>query len=72
MGTAHRLVFQNGVAYDEKQDNYHVRSASQKNKFYIVQKDGKLLYCSCLGFQYNINCSHCVAVRIFQRSEPKK
>lgn len=68
LGMAHKSVFKNGVAFDEGSNTYQVKSNSQKNKVYLVTKKGKLLECECIGFGYNDNCSHCVAVRIFQRT----
>ncbi len=71
LGMAHKSVFKNGVAYDEKTNTYQVKSNSEKNKVYLITKNGKNLECECIGYGFNNNCSHCVAVRVFQRSDPK-
>ena len=66
-----KLVFENGVAFDSSNNEYQVKSNSNKNKVYIISKNGKNLECECIGYGYNGNCSHCVAVRIFQRTDKK-
>lgn len=71
LSRAHELNFKSGVAYDEISDTYQVKSISQKNQFYIISKDRKNLVCPCVGFHFNGKCSHCVAVRVFQRSAKK-
>lgn len=68
LARGHELNFKNGVAYDSDLDLYQVKSISKKGSVHIVTKKGKNLECDCLGYKYNKNCSHCVAVRIFQRS----
>lgn len=71
LARAHELVFKNGVAFDDKDELYQVRSNTQKNKFYVVSKKGRNLECECKGFAFHGNCSHVVAVRVFQRSKSK-
>lgn len=67
-GMAHKSVFKGGVKEDKKTNTYQVRSNSKKNTLYVISKDGKRLVCPCVGFVFNGNCSHVVAVRIYQRS----
>ena len=71
LGRAHELNFKNGVAFDSKNDMYQVKSISQKGLIHFVTKNGKKLECDCVGYSFNKNCSHCVAVRVFQRSAKK-
>lgn len=73
LGRAHELNFKNGVAYDKISDTYQVKSISQKGEFYVISKDGKNLVCPCVGYHFSIDkkCSHCTAVRVFQRSGKK-
>lgn len=72
LGRAHELVFKNRVAFDSDLGVYHVKSISDPTLFHFVVPEGKKLSCDCLGFMYNKQtCSHCVAVRIFQRSGKK-
>jgi len=70
---AHELIFKNGVFFDPTSNTYQVKSISDPKKFHVITKKGKKLECDCLGFKYNAEkCSHIVAVRVFQRSQPKK
>lgn len=71
MGMAHKMVFKNGVAFDKNSNTYQVKSTSKKNKVYILENK-RDLECNCLGYQNRGNCSHCAAVRVFKRTEPKK
>jgi len=71
LARGHELNFKNGVAYDETSKTYQVKSISKSGSIHIVSKVGKKLECDCLGYKYNKNCSHSVAVRIFQRSGSK-
>jgi len=81
LGTAHKLVFTNGV-YQEDDHIFHVKSSSEKNKVYIViyrTDNHEDNYCECLGFKYyprkkksdSGHCSHIAACRVFKRSAPK-
>lgn len=71
LGRAHELVFKNAVIYNSTSETYKVKSSTQKNVFYKVKKIGKNLECECLGWSFNGQCSHTVAVRVFQRSKSK-
>jgi len=72
LARGHTIVFQNGVGFDEKENEYHVKS-SRKNHFYIIPYQKVLLdmKCECLGFKYNAHCSHLTAIRIYRRTEKK-
>lgn len=69
LGRAHELVFKNAVTYNSLRRKYKVKSSTQKGKSYLVIKKGKNLECECLGWSFNGQCSHTVAVRVFQRSK---
>lgn len=71
LGRAHEIVFKNGLSYNSKTQTFKVKSSTQKNVFYKVKKVGKNLECECLGWSFNGQCSHTVAVRVFQRSKSK-
>lgn len=72
-GRAHELIFKNGVFFDPTSNTYQVKSISDSKNFHVIIKKGRKLECDCLGFKYNDGkCSHIVAVRVFQRSQPKK
>lgn len=71
LGRAHELVFKNAVTYNSTSETYKVNSSTQKGKSYLVIKKGKNLECECLGWSFNGQCSHTVAVRVFQRSKLK-
>lgn len=56
------IVRTNSVAKIEE-NLFQVKSKSKENEVHMVENDK----CDCLGFRFNQNCSHVVAVNIWKK-----
>ena len=73
---AKKLVTSGLVKRDKDNPKYVFYVQSSSGGHYKVEylKDNKKfdLYCECDGWKYNQDCSHCEAVRIFNKGGKKK